>query len=67
MLQDGEEETKRLGQEAIGEGLDVTQRKAYVTFMQAAGGSGVDPPSTSEACLLKGDGLTGAVNVLVSV
>ena len=37
MQEDGEEETKGLAKRAIGEDLDVTQRKANVTFMRAAG------------------------------
>jgi hypothetical protein len=57
----GREKRNGLARRAIAEGLNVTQRKADVTFMRAAGGSGVDPPSASEACLLKGDGLPGVV------
>lgn len=37
MQEDGEEETKGLAKRAIGEDLDVTQRKANVTFMRAVG------------------------------
>jgi len=36
MQQDGEE-TKGLAKRAIAKGLDVTQRKANVTFMRVAG------------------------------
>ena len=37
MQLDGEEETKGLAKRAIAKGLDVTPRKANVTFMRAVG------------------------------
>jgi hypothetical protein len=49
MQQDGEE-TKGLAKRAIAKGLDVTQRKANVTFMRVAGVE--SRPASS-------DGLTG--------
>jgi hypothetical protein len=66
MQEDGEEETKGFAKRAIGEGLDVTTRKANVTFMRV---EGVDPPCSQKVAARRRwpDWRTGSVRKCLSI